>query len=43
MCNMECTGAGTGAGSCGDAVCSVQCAVCSVLPVTGKDLAVKIR
>ena len=32
-------GAGAGTGE----VCTVQCAVCSVLPVTGEDLALQIR
>ena len=44
---MKSTGAGEGAGA--GAVCSVQCAlgsvqcaVCSVLPATGEDLAVQM-
>ena len=35
--SIKCTGAGAGAGT----VCIAQCAVCSVLPATGEDLAVK--
>ena len=40
LCSMKCKGAGTGAGA--GAVCIVQCAVCSVLPATGEDLAGEI-
>ena len=35
MCNMKCTGADSGTGTGAGAVCTVQCAVCSGLPVTG--------
>ena len=40
MCSMKCKGAdsGAGAGTGSSAVSTVQCAVCSVLPVTGKEL-----
>ena len=42
ICSMKSTGAGTGAGvgACACAECSGQCAVCSVLPVTGEELSV---
>ena len=35
MCSMKCTGADSGSGTGSGAVCTVQCAVCPVLPVTG--------
>ena len=35
MCSIKCTGSYTGAGTGSGAVCTVQCAVCSVLHVTG--------
>ena len=45
MCFKKCTCAGTvaGAGAGASAVCGIQCAVSSVLLVTGEYLAVKIR
>ena len=39
MCSMKGTGTDAGAGA--GAVCSVHSAVCSVLTVTNKDLAVE--
>ena len=41
---MKCTGVGSGAGTGSGAVHSVsgQCAVCSVLSVTGKDVSLQI-
>ena len=39
MCSLKCKGAGSGAGTVSGAVHTVQRAVCSVLPVTGKELA----
>ena len=39
MCSMKCIVVGAGAGT--GSVCSVQSALCSVLPVTGKYLALK--
>ena len=38
---MKCTGANAGASAGVGAVCSVHCAVCSVLPATDEDLAVE--
>ena len=38
MCSMKCTGADSGAGTGLGAVRTVQCAVCSVLPVADKEL-----
>ena len=35
MCSMKCRGADSGAGTGSGAVYTVQCAVCSVLPVRG--------
>ena len=35
MCSMECTGEDSDAGTGSGAVSTVQCAVCSVLHVTG--------
>ena len=40
---MKYTGEGAGACAGAGVVCSVQCAVCSVLPVTGKDVSLQIR
>ena len=40
VCSMKCTGACSGPGP--GAVCSVQCAVCSVLSATGDELTVEI-
>ena len=41
MCSRRLTGADAGAFAFTDTVCSVHCAVCSVLPATGKNLVVK--
>ena len=42
---MKCKGAdsGAGLGTGSSAVSTVQCGVCSVLPLTGKELALQIR
>ena len=34
MCSMKCSGVDSGAGTSSGAVCTVQCAVSSVLPAT---------
>ena len=34
MCSMKCSGVDSGAGTGSGAICTVQCAVSSVLPVT---------
>ena len=41
MCSMKCIGAIAGAFSGAGTVRSVHCALCSVLPATGEDLAVE--
>ena len=35
MCSMKCTGADSGVGKGSGKECTVQCAVCSVLHITG--------